>query len=120
MVKQFAPSRIDADDVWELLPRISVQHQPAFDQGSNGVGRVRLVVSFTDGESIEIQRSGSRANESPQNNDEVAAKYRALTDGLITPTRQAAIESMVMRLDELADIRELTTLLAPPVAAAFE
>jgi aconitate decarboxylase len=33
MVKQFAPSRTDADDVWVLLPKIAVHHGPAFDTG---------------------------------------------------------------------------------------
>src|SRR5207253_139527 len=33
LVPQFAPARIDADDVWALLPRIAVRHEPEFDAG---------------------------------------------------------------------------------------
>ncbi len=118
LVKQFSPARINADDVWELLPRIEVRHQPEFDQ-TGVVGRVRLMVTFTDGQTIEINRNTSRANETPQSNAEIAAKYRELTNGLITPQRQAAIESMVMGLEDVADVRELMALLAPPVAPVF-
>jgi aconitate decarboxylase len=121
MVKQFSPARIDADDVWALLPRIEVRHQPAFDAGGPlKRGRVGLVVTFTDGQRIEVERNASRAIESPQDNDGVAAKYRTLTDGLIDAGRQQAIEQQVRALEELPDVRELLALLAPPVAAAFD
>lgn len=121
MVKQFTPARIDADDVWALLPKVEVRHQPAFDAGGpTSRGRVRLVVTFTDGQRIEVNRTASRAIESPQSNDEVAAKYRALTDGLVDAGRQRAIEQMVRSLEAVDDVRELLALLAPPVNAAFE
>lgn len=121
LVPQFAPARIDADDVWALLPRIAVRHDPAFDAGGQRArGRVRLAVAFTDGQRIEVDRTASRAIESPQSSDEAAAKYRALTDGLIAPQRQQAIERMVRDLEQLDDVRELLALLAPPVGCAFD
>jgi 2-methylcitrate dehydratase PrpD len=121
MVKQFSPLRIDSDDVWALIPKIKVRHEPLFDDGGQrGRGRTRLVVYFTDGARIEINRNRSRAIETPQSNDAVAEKYRLLTDGLIDTARQQAIEASVRRLDELGDIRELIALLSPTVNAAFE
>ncbi|AQV96798.1 MmgE/PrpD family protein [Cupriavidus necator] len=120
LVPQFSPSRIDSDDVWALLPRIDVRHEPSFDAGGQrGRGRVRLVVTFTDGERIEVNRQMSRAIESPQTNDEVAEKYRALTHDLIEPERQASIEHMVRNLEALDDVRDLLGLLAPPVKSPF-
>lgn len=120
LVPQFSPSRIDSDDVWALLPRIVVRHDPAFDEGGQrGRGRVRLAVTFTDGERIEVNRNMSRAIEQPQTNDEVAGKYRALTDGLLDPHRQSAIQEMVSNLEALDDVRDLLALLAPPVKSPF-
>lgn len=120
LVAQFTPARIDADDVWALLPRIEVRHDAALDAGgAQARGRVRLAVTFTDGQRIEVQRRASRAIEAPQSNAEVAAKFRALTDGLVAPARQQAIEQMVAGLETLGDVRELMALLAPPVGAAF-
>jgi aconitate decarboxylase len=55
----------------------------------------------------------------PQSNDEVAAKYRALTDGLIDAPRQRAIEDFVRDLERQGDLRPLLALLAPTVAAPF-
>ncbi|MES2184139.1 MAG: MmgE/PrpD family protein [Pseudomonadota bacterium] len=120
LVPQFAPARIDADDVWQLLPRITVRHEPSFDNlGPLRRGRCRMAVTFTDGQCIVTERNASRAIETPQDNDGVAAKYRALTDGLIDAGRQARIELLVRSLEELGDVRELIALLAPPAAAAF-
>lgn len=120
MVRQFAPARINSDDVWTLLPRIKVLHDPAFDGGQMTHGRVRLVVSFTDGQRIEVRRDKTRTVESPQTNAEIASKYRTLTDGLISPQRQSAIEACVMGMEQIDDVRELIALLAPPVAPAFD
>jgi 2-methylcitrate dehydratase PrpD len=121
MVKQFAPERIDADDVWALLPKIDVRHDPGFDAGGQTArGRTRLIVTFTDGQRIEINRKASRVIENPPDSAWVAAKYRSLTDGLIDSDRQSQIQQMVMSLETLDDMRDLIALLAPPVLAAFE
>jgi 2-methylcitrate dehydratase PrpD len=121
MASQYAPGRLDADDVWKLIPKISVRHEPEFDAlGPARRGRTRMVVTFTDGQRIEVNRTGSRAVETPSDNDAVAAKYRALTTGLIDPDRQKKIEAMVRSLEDLDDMRELIALLAPPARGAFD
>ncbi|CAN5339554.1 MmgE/PrpD family protein [soil metagenome] len=121
MVAQFSPARIDADDVWALLPRIAVLHEPAFDAGGPlGRGQTRVAVTFTDGQRIEVRRNASRAIEHPQDSDAVAAKFRALTDGLIDAPRQQAIEQAVRSIESLGDVRELLALLAPAVRPAFD
>lgn len=121
MVAQFAPDRIDADDVWSLLPRVRVRHDPEFDTGGiQRRGRTRVAVTFTDGQRLVVERNASRAMESPQDSDEVAAKYRMLTDGLIDAPRQAAIERTVRELDAVPDMRELIALLAGPARGAFQ
>jgi 2-methylcitrate dehydratase PrpD len=120
LVKQFAPDRIDADDVWALLPRIRVHHQPAFDEGGpQARGRTRLVVSFRDGERVEVNRTVSRSIATPPSTGEVVAKFRTLTDGLITRERQDRLVDTVLALDKLPDVRALVALLAPPVRAPF-
>jgi aconitate decarboxylase len=120
MVQQFSPSRIDADDVWALIPRIEVRHDPAFDVGGMlKRGQTRLAVTFTDGERIVVERTTSRVIEKPQSTGEVAQKYRTLTDGLMDSSRQRTIEEMTLAIEELDDMDELMALLAPPVGAAF-
>jgi 2-methylcitrate dehydratase PrpD len=122
MVAQFTPQRIDSDDVWELLARVRVRHDPAFDGSGGDIRtrfRVRVAVSFTDGQRIEVDRGASRAIQSPLPAHEVIAKFRTLTDHIVDVARRQAIERMVLDLEELPDVRELLALLAPPVEAAF-
>lgn len=121
LVHQFAPQRINRDDVWDLIPRITTHHDPEFDKaGPAGRGRTRLRVEFADGEVLEAQRQASRAILQPLTDAEVAAKYRGLSTGLIDPVRQAEIEKVVLALDDLPDASVLSRLLAPTMGAAFE
>lgn len=121
MVRQFSPARIDADDVWALLPRVEVRHDPAFDAGGMlKRGQTRVAVTFTDGQRIVAERASSPVIEKPQDTAGVAAKFRSLTDGLIDAPRQRAIEEMALGVEDLPDVRELMALLAPVVRPAFD
>jgi 2-methylcitrate dehydratase PrpD len=120
MVQQFTPQRIDSDDVWALIPRITAHHQPAFDEGGvENKFRSRLRVQLRDGRQLQAERRMSRGIEKLLDNDEVVRKFRSLTDGLLDPARQAAIERTVLALDTLPDTHELSALLAAAVGAAF-
>lgn len=121
MAKQFAPSRIDADDVWALIPKVEVRNDHSFDEGGAANRfQARVAVTFTDGQRIEVLRKTSRTIEKRQSTDEVAEKYRILTDGLIDAKRQQQIEQMVRSLEELDDVRDLLALLSPRAGAAFD
>jgi 2-methylcitrate dehydratase PrpD len=50
---------------------------------------------------------------------DIVAKYRSLTASVINSDRQAAIEKMVLSLESLDDISELTALLTPTVRPAL-
>jgi len=121
MLRQFAPQRIDQDDVWELIPRIVARHDPSFDAaGPLSRGRTRLRIVFRDGTVLEAERQASRAALQPLSNDEVVAKYRHLSKALVEGARRSEIERAVLSLDELPDAGRLIELLAPEVGAAFE
>jgi len=121
LVHQFAPQRINQDDVWALIPRIVAHHEPAFDEaGPLSRGRTRLRVLFRDGQVLETERQASRTILQPLSHDEIVAKYRQLTGGLIDDARQSAIEHAVQTMDQLSDISDLTNLLASPTGAAFD
>ena len=118
MVQQFSPKRIDSDDVWKLIPKITAHHEPAFD--SSGPRSARVTVHFTDGTKIESFRPNARTIADPLSNQEIVAKFRTLTDGIVEPERQGKIIDTTLRLDELKDASALFALLAPEVGAPFE
>ena len=85
-----------------------------------GKFQTRVHITFKDGTSLESFRAASRGMTQPLSNEEVVAKFRTLTDGLVERARQSEIERVVRSLDTLPDIAELTALLAPQVGAAFK
>ena len=121
LVEQFSPVRIDSDDVWALIPRITAHHDPAFDaQGAIGRGQTHLTVRFTDGSSLESSRFAAASALEPIANGAIVDKYRRLTYGVLDQPRQQMVERLVLALDQLDDLSELLEALAPPVASPFE
>jgi 2-methylcitrate dehydratase PrpD len=120
LAAQFAPERIDADDVWKLIERTTLRHEPAFDERFEDGYNTRLEVTLTDGTArtafVDHPRGGLLK---PLTNDEVVEKFRTLTAPLIDQDRARTIEHMVLRLDELADPSQLIELLAEPVNPIF-
>jgi aconitate decarboxylase len=120
LAAQFAPSRIDADDVWALIDRTTLRHEAAFDERFEDGYNTRLEVTLRDGatrESFIDMPSGGLLK--PLTNDEVVEKFRALTEPLIDSGRAQAIEAAVLGIEQLTEINGLTELLAAPVAAIF-
>jgi aconitate decarboxylase len=118
LAAQFAPERIDADDVWGLIDRTTVRHEPQFDQRPADGYNTRLCVELRDGPVreafIEHPRGGIL---DPLGNDDVVEKFRALTAEIVADDHARLIEEAVLHLDELDDARELATLLGAPLAS---
>jgi aconitate decarboxylase len=120
LAAQFAPTRIDADDVWALIERTTLRHEPVFDERFEDGYNTRLEIGLSDGRTrtsfIDQPRGGLLK---PLANDEVVDKFRTLTEPLIDAQRAREIESMVLALEQLNDAAELVELLAPPVNPIF-
>jgi aconitate decarboxylase len=120
MVGQFSPQRIAQQDVWELIPKIEAHHDKELDQrGRTGRGAARLRICFADGTVEECFKSVSRGILTPLPADEVLAKFRTLTGGIVAPDRLARIEDRVLNIEKLGDIKELAGVLGEPVEPVF-
>jgi aconitate decarboxylase len=119
MVQQFTPQRIDRDDVWALIPRIQAHHDPAFDRAGSS-RKTRMTVRLKDGSTLQQVVDMARTIAAPLSNEQVVAKYRTLTDGIVEADRQAAIADCILGLETLKDTSRLSGLLAPAVGAAFQ
>ncbi len=120
LVHQFSPERIDANDVWALIPRIKGHHDKAFDEGSklNSVSS-RIKVKLTNGNVREIFVAAPSMISNPMDRERIVQKFHHLTDGLVARDRQAQIVEAILSLETVDDIKLLTGLLAPPVNAPF-
>ena len=120
MVQQFAPQRINRDDVWELIPKITAHHDPEFDKAGSAARNTRMTVHLKDGTKLQHFVEIARTIGKPLTNDQIVAKYRTLTEGIVEPRRQADIADRVLALETLNDTSELSRLLAPAVGAAIQ
>jgi 2-methylcitrate dehydratase PrpD len=119
---QFSAARLDADDVWSLIGRVSVRLDEDIEAGpAEQRFSTDLTIRLRDGSELSkriVQPHGAPSD--PITNDEIVAKYRRLTAPVLRPARRDAIEAAVLRLDECADLGNLTDLLAPAVPGLMD
>ena len=121
LIAQFSAKRINSDDVWNLIDRTQTHHVEAYDRlpvDDRLTTRVRLTLkdrSVRERIVAHPRGTGDRV----LSDADIVAKYRSLTASVIAADRQAAIEKMVLDLDSLDDISELTALLTPTVRPAL-
>lgn len=119
--QQFAPSRIDSDDIWDLLAKVTAKHRPEFDTaGAIGRGRTEGRVTPRGNKQITARHFASRSAMSPLSNDHIIGKFKALTNRVTEGTRQDAIVDCVTALDRSSRLDNLTALLAEPVHSPFD
>ncbi len=120
MVDQFTPARIDADDVWALIPKIEVHHDPALDADRATRLSTRMTVRFTDGGVEHEHVAVPRTVGAPLDRAEVIDKFRTLTRSILSDERAQRIIDLTMSLNTLADVGPLQTLLAMEVGSPFD
>ncbi|EGD44673.1 MmgE/PrpD family protein [Nocardioidaceae bacterium Broad-1] len=120
LAAQYTRERIDSDDVWNLLDRISVHHDETFDSRPNaGLFQTRVVVTTVDGSKLDVEVDGPTGGPGrPLSADAIRDKARSITADVIDAERWQTIESMVMRLDGMDDVTPLLEALARPVGSA--
>ncbi|MEO3388159.1 MmgE/PrpD family protein [Mesorhizobium sp. CAU 1741] len=121
MMAQYTPSRIDSDDVWEMISRIEAHHDASVDSKPRQEQlATRLEIKLRDGAVLRAEipePPGFHSN--PMPNEAVVAKFHALTGGLIEEGRRKAIAQMILDLESLDDAGALLDLLERPAHALF-
>lgn len=116
-VAQFDEHRLASPDILDLVSRIRVTHAPALDDPSLGPKPRDTIVriALADGQVLE-RRSG--AGLLPARDETAAvivpAKFKSITANVIDAGTQAAIADCCTRLDQAADVAEITGLLEVP------
>lgn len=121
-VEQFSDASIARPEVWELMDRIEVVHDPSID----ALGRDRRFVAnldleFSDGSTRRLVATPPQ--DRPFDEDGVIAKFRGLVGGLVAPEHLDAIEEFVLHGDPSEPSSALSLLLgvsAQPALADVE
>lgn len=114
MPEQFTPQRIARADVQSLLRRVVVRAVPALSHSFPAELPCRLTIEHEDGRRFEKEKRdyfGYRSR--PMSWEDVAAKFRRLTEARLSPRAQQRIEACVADLDRL-QAEQLCTLLENP------
>lgn len=121
LAAQFSPTRIDADDVWAVIPRVTAHHRAEYDAlGGMGKGQTEVRVALHDGTVHSASRFAATAILEPLTGAAVVDKFRQLTDGVIDPARQDRLVEVLTHLEDQPDLDEVCDLLRPTVTSPFE
>jgi 2-methylcitrate dehydratase PrpD len=120
--EQFTAARLDADDIWSLIDATSVHLDESLANAPITQRFCTNVSVTTRNGDVHHARvvAPHGAPTDPVANDELAAKFHALTDRVTDRGRAEAIERAVIALEGLDDINYLIDLLAAPVAGALD
>ncbi|WP_330342469.1 MmgE/PrpD family protein [Streptomyces sp. NBC_00557] len=120
--EQFTAARLDAGDVWHLLDRTHVTLDRSIDAlPLNERFQTHITLTFTDGTTDSESVISPHGNPSdPVTDDEVVAKFHALTERVMDAGRAAAIVEAVRGLPDAPSVASLVDLLAGPVGRALD
>jgi aconitate decarboxylase len=112
-VEQFPSACVNDPERIALSRKIKVVEDPAITAlGAAQRHKVRVEVRLRDGSMEQESREAARGSErSFASRDDIAAKFRKLTYGIIAPAQQDALVSMILDIDDLADSRALIKLM---------
>ena len=114
LLGQFEESKLDRDEVWELVEKTVCVHNKRFDRLGYEMGAV-VTIEFKDGRrSLQEVVDKPRGMDSPIANEEIVEKYRRLTSNMLPRDRQIEIEQTVLSLEKLDNVTTLTNLLSQP------
>ena len=116
LLKQYSSSRINDDDVWNLIDVTIVEKKPSFDQPPHTGYTTRLTVTFKDGsKKTELVESPTGGVDHPLSNDDIVKKFLGLTRAVTSETRVQQILAAVLSLGTQQSTADLLKLLTAPV-----
>jgi aconitate decarboxylase len=112
-VEEFKPECVNDAARIALSRKVRVEHDPDITAlGAAHRHKVRVEVHLRDGTIERETREAPRGSEqSFASADDIVAKFRKLTRGVVADKQQGALAEAVLRLEELDDSRELIELL---------
>ena len=111
-VDTFETRAIDDRAVQDLMRRVRMRVNPAFDAAAP-LSRALVTVSLRDGRVLSRAADGARGYPGRLSSEELAAKFASCAQHTLTPEGVATAWSSLQRIEQIDDVRELTSLLAP-------
>jgi 2-methylcitrate dehydratase len=104
----FAEDRLSDPQVLSLVDKIEITEVPELNEVYPRACPNHLTVTLSDGRKLEKRVDHPRGHiKNPMTDDQLVAKFRRLTDGVITDQAADRILDRAWHLDELTDLRQL-------------
>jgi 2-methylcitrate dehydratase PrpD len=103
---QFTEEKIRDPKVLDLIKRISINHDPALDGKGNVEGNP-VEIELTDGTVLSAWGKARGDKDNPVHMSDVVEKFSKITQGLLSPAKQAEVTALCERLDTLDDVAAL-------------
>jgi 2-methylcitrate dehydratase PrpD len=110
-IDTFDAAVIARADVQGLMSRVTLHANSAFDEFTP-LSHAHVVVTLRDGRVLTRSADGARGYPGRLTADELAAKFSACASRTLTRPAADAAWSALERLEQIADVRELTALVA--------
>ena len=120
LLKQFSHSRINANDVWNLIGKTDVHKVSAFDQKPHTVYTTQVTIDFQDGsQQQQIIETPTGGADHPLNNDAIVAKFETLSSSVTGEDRIGKLKDFVLSIDKQERAAALLDLLKEEVTDAL-
>ena len=107
MPREFRHDMLERDELWRLVGKITcVQSSDKHDKW-----RTTAEVTWKDGRKAKAEVLAARGVNPELSNEEIVAKWRAITKDVIDEERREKIERACLGIEELDDVMELGDLL---------
>ena len=109
---QFSAERLNRPLLRQLMAKVTPKHNPELDMNKTVGWRTNMTIKFKDGTEFKESVEAPKGIKPPVSNEDIVDKWRRLVDGVLEGERRERIESCVLGLEGLNDVRGLSELLA--------
>lgn len=111
LMSQFGAANLHRPQVRKLMDKVHPEHDASFDGPGKPTLKTTVTVHFKTGETVSETFESPRGIEPSLANQEIVDKWRRLVRGVIDDQTRDDIESKVLGLDRLENVKELVELL---------
>jgi 2-methylcitrate dehydratase PrpD len=110
----FAPQAVRSDAVQALAKRVEVKEDPKLTAMMPARRPSRVRVTLKSGEKLEAEVSMNKGDfEDPYGPEDLEKKYFSLSDPVWGRAKAEQVRSLVMTVEKVKDINQVTSLIAP-------
>jgi 2-methylcitrate dehydratase PrpD len=112
-IDTFEPAALNDPAVRQLMPRVTLRVDPAFDGAAPPLTQSRVTVRLRDGRTLTHMARGARGYpDQPASDDELATKFRACARRTLSETATERALAALTNLETAPDLGGVTELLA--------